>query len=341
MRLPNSYGSVTKLSGHRRRPFWVRITTGYTDDGKAIRKTLGYFPTRKEALACLTEYNAAPYDLANKALTFAEVHDRWVKWRYTDRGQEILHAYIYAYKHCKALLDIPFIDIRTRHIQGVIDDCPSGYSSKKDIKTVCNQMFDYAIQQDIVAINYAKLAKLPPSTPSRVHRPFTDAELATLWEHTDEFAVRLVLVYCYTGFRPTELLHVKTADVHLDERYIMGGAKTENGRNRAVPIADKILPLVRRLFDPAEEFLVIDPFDGKPMLTYDRLRAHVWERNHIIRQMQHLPHDGRHTCATLMDNADVPLKIQHLILGHRDADITRRVYTHKTLTQLIEAINKI
>ena len=341
MKLPNSYGSVTKLSGHRRRPYWVRITTGYTDEGQAIRKTLGYFATRKEALACLTEWNAAPYDLANRALTFSEVYDRWVKWKYTDKGQEILHAYIYAYKHCKALYGLPFIDIRTRHIQGVIDGCPSGYSSKKDIKTICNQLFDYAIQQEIVSINYSKMAKLPARTLSRVHKPFTDAELSTLWENASDYGVRLVLIYCYTGFRPTELLKVKTKDVNIKERYMRGGSKTENGIDRVVPIADKILPFVEKLFDPDEEYLVIDPFDNKPMLTYDRLRGHVWERNAVIKPMQHLPHDCRHTCATLMDNASVPLKIQHLILGHRDADITRRVYTHKTISQLIEAIDSI
>lgn len=341
MKLPNSYGSVTKLSGHRRRPYWVRITTGYTDEGQAIRKTLGYFATRKEALACLTEWNAAPYDLANHALTFSEVHDRWVKWKYTDRGQTVLRAYIYSYNHCKPLHDMKFVDIRTRHIQGVIDECQAGYSSKIKIKCLCNQIFDFAIQQEIVKTNYSKLAKLPPQTTSNVHNPFTEEELLSLWENTDNYGVRLTLIYCYTGFRPTELLRVKIADVNLDEKYMRGGSKTENGINRVVPIADKIMPFVKGMFDSSNEFLVVDPKDKKPMLTYDRLRNHVWKRSKLPALMNHLPHDCRHTCATLMDNASIPIKIQHLILGHADKDITRRVYTHKTISQLIEAINKI
>ena len=32
----------------------------------------------------------------------------------------------------------------------------------------------------------------------------------------------------------------------------------------------------------------------------------------------------RHTCATLMDNADIPLKIKKLILGHRSNEIALR-----------------
>lgn len=34
MKMPNGYGSIIKLSGKRRRPFAVRITAGYTDEGK-------------------------------------------------------------------------------------------------------------------------------------------------------------------------------------------------------------------------------------------------------------------------------------------------------------------
>jgi integrase len=57
--------------------------------------------------------------------------------------------------------------------------------------------------------------------------------------------------------------------------------------------------------------------------------------------MNHLPHDCRHTCATLLANADVDKKIIQLILGHRSQDITDRVYTHKTLSQLIDAVNRL
>ncbi len=40
-------------------------------------------------------------------------------------------------------------------------------------------------------------------------------------------------------------------------------------------------------------------------------------------------------------DADIPLKIRQQILGHTSKDITNRVYTHKTIQQLIDAINRI
>lgn len=60
MRLPTGYGSIIKLGGKRRRPFAVRITAGWSDDGKQRYQYLGYFPTRKEALSCLDDYNQRP-----------------------------------------------------------------------------------------------------------------------------------------------------------------------------------------------------------------------------------------------------------------------------------------
>lgn len=50
MRNPNGDGSAVKLGGNRKKPFAVRITTGYTDDGKQIYKYLSYHANRNEAL---------------------------------------------------------------------------------------------------------------------------------------------------------------------------------------------------------------------------------------------------------------------------------------------------
>lgn len=342
MRFPNGYGSIVKLKGNRRRPFLVRITTGWTDDGKAIRKALGYYKSSPEAVKALADYNDNPYDLAAHNITFADLYEKWCNFCYLNNGEKVPNAYTAAFKRSANLHDMAFADIRKRHVQGEIDRCELGFSTKKSIKTLANKLFKYAIDQEIATTNYATLAELPPSEDSRIHVPFSNDELALLWAHTDDFGCRLALVYCYTGFRPTELLKVRTENVHLDEHVMYGGMKTAAGKNRAVPIADKILPFISDMYDPSNEYLVMDPSDDQPMLTYDRMREHAWERSEILtKHMKHLPHDGRHTCATLLDNADIAEKTIQLILGHRSANITKRVYTHKTLQQLIDAINRI
>ncbi|KMO87200.1 hypothetical protein AB840_03995 [Megasphaera cerevisiae DSM 20462] len=339
MRLPTSYGSIIKLSGKRRRPFAVRITTGWTDEGKQIYKYIDYFPTRKAALSCLDEYNKKPYDLNNRHITFSELFSKWSEWKYTSHDNDVPKSYRSAYKWCQPLYDRIWIDLRADEIQNVINTCPKGYSTKKNIRIFIGLLYQYAQRIEISVTNYAKMTDLPTPTLSRMHRPFTPNEIDTLWQHTDLDGVRLALIYIYTGLRPTELLRTKTANIHLTERYLRAGMKTAAGKNRIIPIANKIMPFISEMFDSKNEYLLIDKKDGKPVLTYDRLREHYWEHNPVLKKMNHLPHDCRHTCATLLSNAEINKKVIQLILGHSSKDITDKVYTHKTVQQLIDAVN--
>ena len=77
MRLPNGYGSIYKLSGNRRKPWCVRKTTGWQDNGQPIYTFIGYYPTRQEALTALADYNKDPYDLQLSSVTFADLYERW------------------------------------------------------------------------------------------------------------------------------------------------------------------------------------------------------------------------------------------------------------------------
>lgn len=56
MKLPNGYGSVTKLSGNRRKPYLARVTLGWVineETGKAVqnRVPIGTFKTKKRCSA--------------------------------------------------------------------------------------------------------------------------------------------------------------------------------------------------------------------------------------------------------------------------------------------------
>ena len=53
MRLPNSFGSIHKMSGNRRRPWCVRKTTGWNEKGQPIYYYVGYYRTKAEAMEAL------------------------------------------------------------------------------------------------------------------------------------------------------------------------------------------------------------------------------------------------------------------------------------------------
>ena len=76
MRLPNGFGNINKLSGNRRKPYRARLFDGYTDDGKRIYKTLGYYEKYTDAYTALADYHRDPYDIQSD-VTFAELFDKW------------------------------------------------------------------------------------------------------------------------------------------------------------------------------------------------------------------------------------------------------------------------
>ena len=70
-----------------------------------------------------------------------------------------------------------------------------------------------------------------------------------------------------------------------------GGIKTRAGKNRMIPIAEKIMPLVEWFYNPANEYLLT--LDGLPLKNLQSFRNRIWDKSPLI--ANHLPHDRRHT----------------------------------------------
>lgn len=66
-----------------------------------------------------------------------------------------------------------------------------------------------------------------------------------------------------------------------------------------------------------------------------------WKRLIEQLEMNHKPHDCRHTFATLMDNAGANKLSIKRIMGHASQDITDKVYTYKDIEELKKAIDLI
>ena len=336
MRLPNGYGGITKLSGKRGKPFMVRITDGFTDDGKQIIKPLGYFPTRKEALAFLAAYHENPLIINNKEITFAQLYDKFCEQKFKDEKPP--HHFNASYKWCKVLHDIPFIEIKTIAFQKVIDDCPCGVPTKKGIRSVCNQMAQFALANDIITKNYVQFVEMPEQEQSDLHKPFTDEELVKLWQCSHDPNIQIVLILCYAGMRPRELLEIRNENVNIEERYMIGGNKTAASKNRVIPLNHKIMPFIKLLYEPANEYLIT--VNGSN-ISYDTFRRRIWNPAMQSVAMEHFPHDGRHTCASLMAKAKIERMLRKKILGHANRDVTDQVYTHIEEKQLVETIDLI
>ena len=82
MKLPNSYGSVIKLGGKRRKPYAVRISKLVEDDTRKVKRKytyLAYFSKPEMAYTYLAEYNSGAIVPENMKYsdspTFAEMYE--------------------------------------------------------------------------------------------------------------------------------------------------------------------------------------------------------------------------------------------------------------------------
>lgn len=343
MRLPNGYGGVVKLSGKRRKPFQVRLTKGFNNDGKQIFMYLGYYATKNEALIALAEYNSSPYDISQ--ITFSEVFKKWSNEHFKKVSDSAIENYSNAYrKYCKSLYKMKFQEIRLAHLQGIIDNCGMAHPTRAVIKTLFCVLYKYAIKHDLVDKNYAQYVDIGQREGVIKREPFTQEEIDKLFKHVNDIDYTdTVLIMIYTGLRIGELLDMKIKDVHLEDRYMVGGSKTKAGKNRIIPINRKIEPFIRRYYEKNKykEYLIINSL-GRPM-TYSNYRREKWDN--IMEKLQfkgnHKPHDARHTFASLMDTAGANKLCIKRIIGHSSQDLTEDVYTHKSIQELIEAIDLI
>lgn len=337
MRNSNGAGSVIKLSGKRRRPWAVKITAGWTDDGKQIQKYLSYHAKRAEAQQALLEYNKNPHDIDAARITFAEVYEKWSPEDYKKLSPKTVIGYKAAYKHCRVLHDKVFKEIRKAHLQAVIDEIDAP-SMKEVTKFLFQKSYRFAMENDIVNKDYSKFVELPKKEKPKEKVPFTRAEIDFLWNNLGNLKYAdFTLILLYTGMRIGELLAIDKSDVHLAERYMIGGNKTDAGIERVIPLHPRIIPLIEARMNETEyEWLFTNKRGMR--LQYSPFMKYHWKNIVAAVGGEHTPHDTRHTFVSELDRLGVnPITIKRIV-GHSNDDVTQH-YTHKTIEELIAAVD--
>lgn len=351
MKLANGMGSVYKLSGKRRKPWIARKTKGWdinieTGTSKQLYITIGYYPTRQDALSALINYNENPYDIDSCNITFEEVYEQWGKVHFTEITPSAVRSWKSAFMHSAPLHKMRMRDIRVSHLEGTMQEAGVSDCTRQRMKSLYNLMYKYALKHEIVDKDYAALCDgVKVKQRTIIREPFSDDEVQKLWDNINYPFVDMVLIGIYSGWRPQELAILKIKDIDLEKWTYFGGLKTDAGRNRCVPIHPLIRELVKQNYDKAlsmnSEYLFNDE-DGQQgtHLTYDKYRGRFRKIN-LKLGMSHRPHDTRHTFITKAKAVDMNEYILKLIVGHSIEDITEKVYTHRTMEQLQEEMNKI
>lgn len=368
-RLPNGFGQITELKDNSlRKPFRAMVTIGKTPTGRPIAKLLkpdAYFKTYNEAYAALVEYNKNPYDL-EPDITIKELYEKWISKKMKElKSESSARGITSAWCYCSELYDMRVKDVRVRHIKGCIDDGVAIFNGKKHnttksiknrIKSMFNQLLDYAIELEIVDHNYSKDFTLgfnihDANSVKKKHIVFTEREMQTLWNNCENIKyVDMILIQCYSGWRPLELISIKINNVDLDNWTFKSGVKTDAGIDRTVPIHPRIRHFVKRYYDEAisinSEYL-FNSTDKNPrytslIFTYDKYRnIFINIIKELNMNIDHRPHDGRKHFITMAKKYKLDEYAIKYIVGHTISDITESVYTERDVSWLESEIEKI
>ncbi len=352
MKNPNGFGTVYKISKKGRRKPWIaRVTVGWElvtnkktgkEKLKQIYQTIGYFETKQEGLDALILNRINP--VSPKAnITLKELYEEWSATKFEYISKSTKDNYKAGWKHLSKFQNIKFKELRTAHLQSIIDQCRKNdmsRSSMEKIKAVATMLYDYAIQNDITNKNYAEFIKLPKSDKEEKER-FTELELKTMEKFADTIEwVDTILILNYTGLRISEMLGLTKFNIDLENMIIKGGIKTEAGKNRCVPIHPKIQKYVKAWYDKDGDYLICNS-EGK-QIDKDNYRKRIYYpalEKLKIRKLT--PHCCRHTFCSRLRDAGADTKSIQELAGHSKYSFTSDIYTHIDIDALKTAINKI
>lgn len=334
----NGFGGIVKLSGNLRKPYAVRVTDGIVE-GKQIRRYVSYHETLAEAKKALAMEQVNPTP-PKASLTFEEIYNEWKETpAFKNISKQTQDNYTAAFKHLKPLHNMKFKEIRTGNIQAIIDSMEKSHSTKQKTKLLCGRLYDYAMENDIINKKYSDFVKLEREE-KKEKTVFTADEIAILENNIAENGADIILILIYTGMRINELLTLKKSDIDLKSRTITGGLKTDAGKNRTVPIHEKIYDyIVKHYFNGHDDLFVRDSGEK---LTANYFRKYIYypllDKLNIEKKNIHCT---RHTCASILaENGADTLAIKN-ILGHTDYAFTADTYTHTDVEYLKKEMAKV
>lgn len=324
MKLPNGFGSVYKLSGRRRRPWVARKTVGWNEKGQPKYKYIGYYETKKEALQALSAVNE---EEERETATLQEVHERWWAVDGVKMKDSSAKLYLTSYRQAESLYNKDISKITIKQLETLLRGLPSLSAVKRMKYYICN-VWEYAFYKGYISADQNERVKRLDvniiKANKRPHERFSEEDIALI----NDIGAPWLIVMIYCGCRIGEFLKLKPEDIHLSEQYFsVVDSKTPSGI-REVPIPDRIVDLWK---------------DGKPeefTVPYRTFLDHWEVEMERLGLAGHTPHDARHTCVSLLEEALIDDRVVKSIVGHKRKDITG-IYSHINISVKLDAINQI
>lgn len=349
----------------RREGVWeIRIYIGrdpITGKPKQVSKTIhGGARAADAALRDLIE-NQAPSRVDGVGATVGQLLDQWLQeCERLDLSPPTMRTYRSQIERTirPRLGKVPLNRLTSKHLDDLYGVMKAAGQSPKTIRNhhaIVSSALHQAVRWGWVRDNVAEMAKPPRVSQRRVTAPSVDIvrSIIVAAEERDPRLAPLLMLAALTGMRRGELCALRWNDVDLDGGHldvsrsvvvVPGGLaekSTKTDRGRIVALDEVGVALLTdyriRVEDwarqaerhvPSDAFVFSPELDGSKPFRPDNVTGFFIR----VRDGLGLPgvrlHDLRHFTATQLIGAGVDVRTVAGRLGHSDASVTLRVYSH-------------
>lgn len=320
----------------RYRAGWrVQVVLGYKMvNGKsvAVRRTKAGFKTKREAIEYLDDLRKVP---AKAAPT---LHSLWEEYQiggYTKLSESRKEKYRIAWPKLEALHYCQIDLLTTGDLQREVNDHAKTFYPARDMRDLLSLLYKIAVANQYVNVNLAEYIELPPVN-AKEQTAFTPNDLLRLWDDygAGNWWTGYIILMCYTGMMPGELMACQQENVDLENRVIRGaGLKTDVRKSKPIVLAAEILPVLEDLMSRTTNGKLIqinkDSFYEQYYATLERIG---------LRRI--VPYSCRHTTATTLADASIQPSVIQAIMRHANYATTQR-YIHESVSNELTAADAI
>ena len=366
----NGTGCAYYDQAHR---YWVaQVVDGYRDlppfsmdnpenrkQRIPIKRTKGGFKRREDALAYCASLIAKKNDAPELSMTLAQIYAEWEPMYSRRIDPSTAAGYRAAYNYYGTLHDRQIRTITAADLQQCMDDCPRGKRTHQNMKVVAGLLWKYAKDKHIVT--QVESENLFTGRGKSVKREaLTDLEVERIRQDIGKHRyAEYIYCLCYLGYRPGEMLELRKDQVieHNGRLFLVEGKKTDAGRDRTVPVHQKIEDVIRsRLMVPGTDLIFpqyvfqrpskkrpVAPFTAFKQMSDNYFRENVFKPICGLLGIAEgkVPYAARHTFSNKLKTAAGDDRDKAALMGHSDYTFTQTRYQTTSQDELLAVVDSI
>lgn len=328
----NGEGTVFKDATGRWR---AQIVLGYkliNGRSQAVRRTKAGFETKRAAIEYLEQLRKQP---ARQTPTLRKLWEEYLAGEYTKLSASRQEKYRIAWPRLQSIAETRIDLLTTADLNEVVRANTKTYYPARDMRDLLSLLYRRAIANQFISANLAEFVTIPKLEEPE-QKPFTYAEVAKFWEQyqAGDWWTGYILLMCYTGMMPGELLAARKENVDLAAKVISGaGLKTKTRKEQPIVLADEIVPVLAAIIAhvPGQKLVAT----GEKRFYNDYYAALA---SAGVRKLP--PYSCRHTAATMLTDVEIRPALVQTIMRHASYTTTQK-YVHENFDSALNAVNQL